>query len=400
MSITVNKSKNIQLDDVTENALTSVLERLGEQKEHVKSVTILANFSIDTDTALHMNVPLVTQGLVVCVAPTYQLSTADMSWFHPSIGRGRSMFSVETPTNKLQLQQVALTLPTSSVGEFTNSHPDEFGCEDVSYHVVVDTAPNLSKLYSSWLSQGLTAGEVGTQWKQTSFDQTKSIPLHSSNHRTSIVQCLSPGKNAYSDTVNDILTDMTHVYFTNDCVKQSSKQMLIKSSALGGYRLYAVDNTSPQFLPASLGSANTFYDWDDMNSKNVSRIAESCSWKDDLSFNTQVMRPPSLRSNSIRNMEDEYKLSSPGHLVMRLAHFTGSSQIVDKMNPVDVLQLTPSTVSEYITAPIDPSHPVFAHLVANIVDIQAANPTFQLINPKYLRGNRLKLPRDVYKQIV
>ena len=152
MSITVNKSKNIQLDDVTENALTSVLERLGEQKEHVKSVTVLANFSIDTDTALHMNVPLVTQGLVVCVAPTYQLSTADMSWFHPSIGRGRSMFSVETPTNKLQLQQVALTLPTSSVGEFTNSHPDEFGCEDVSYHVVVDTAPNLSKLYSSWLS--------------------------------------------------------------------------------------------------------------------------------------------------------------------------------------------------------------------------------------------------------
>lgn len=175
--------------------------------------------------------------------------------------------------------------------------------------------------------------------------------------------------------------------------------MLMKVSALGGYHLYNAKKTKVRFYPASLGTATSFYKWDDMNSQNVTRISSCCSWDDELAFNTQVMRPPSLRTTAIRSMEEEYSLSPPDKLVMRLAHFTGSSAIVDKMDPTDVFQLTPS-MDSHISAPIDANHPVFAHLIEKLVSIQEKFPSFQLINPKYVSGNRLQLPREVYHQIV
>ena len=398
MSITVNKSQNVNLDSAASQALASVVTRLEEQATFVKSVQVLANFSVDNDAALFANVPTIASGLVVCVKPEYKLSEKDMSWFHPSIGRGRSIFSLETPATKQSLQQVALAMPNSSVGAFSISRPDEFGSEDVSHHVIVDSAPNLNTLYLSWLNQGLTAGEVATQWKRTQFGNSKSISLHSSNHRAGMVASIAT-ECSYTDTVNDILTDNVNVYFTNDCVKQTS-QMLVKSSTLGGYRMYTASESSLQFYPTSFGSDNSFYKWQDMNSKNVARIASCCSWDDDLTFNTQVMRPPSLRPSTFRIVEEEYKMTPQDTLVMRLVHLSGSATIVDKMNPADVFQLTPSTDSQFISTPIDPQHPVFAHLVGNLVSIQQQFPSFQLINPQYMRGNRLKLPREVYQQIV
>lgn len=398
MSIVVNKSKNVNLDSVASQALASVVTRLEEQAAFVKSVHVLANFSVDNDAALFANAPIVTSGLVVCVKPDYKLSEQDMSWFHPNIGRGRSIFSLETPATKQALQQVSLSMPNSSVGAFSISRPDEFGSEDVSHHLIVDSAPKLNSLYLSWLKQGLTAGEVATAWKRTQFGNSKSISVHSANHRANMVASIATNC-SYTDTVNDILTDNVNVYFTNDSVKHTS-QMLMKSSTLGGYRMYTAAESSIQFYPASFGSDHSFYKWQAMNSKNVARIASCCSWDDDLTFNTQVMRPPSLRPATIRSVEEEYAVSPQDTLVMRLVHLSGSATIADKMKPADVFQLTPSTDSQFISTPIDPQHPVFAHLVGNLDSIQQQFPSFQLINPKYMRGNRLKLPREVYQQIV
>ena len=41
-----------------------------------------------------------------------------------------------------------------------------------------------------------------------------------------------------------------------------------------------------------------------------------------------------------------------------------------------------------------------AKLVKNIVQIQEKIPGFNLLNPEFVKGGRLNLPRDVYKQIV
>lgn len=397
MPITVNKSQNVNFDTVASNALAKVVATLEKQADKVNSVTVLAHFSVDHDASLQFGAPLITQGLVVAVHPDYKLSSEDSSWFHPGIGRGRTLFGLDTPVTKKQLQTVSLSLSNSMVGEFTVSRPDEFGCEEVSHHIVIDSAPDLSKLYSDWLTQGLTAGEVATQWKRTEFSGAKSVPLYSAKYRANLVSHLST-KAVYSDTVNDVLSDMTHIYFTNNCVKEGTDTVLMKSSALGGYRLYTAANTAKRFYPASLGTANSFYNWSTMTPQNVARISNSCSWNDGLHFNTQVMRPPALRNTNIRKMEDEYNISSKDNLVMRLAHFPSSSAFVDKMMPKDVFQL--SSIAESITAPIDPNHPVFAQLLSNIVSIQKDFPTFQLLNPKYVTGNRLNLPTEIYKQVV
>jgi hypothetical protein len=70
------------------------------------------------------------------------------------------------------------------------------------------------------------------------------------------------------------------------------------------------------------------------------------------------------------------------------------------MAAADVLYLTPVEKVDSISAPIDSSHEVFKNLMANLVSIQKNCPEFQLLNPKFVQGNRLSLPLEVYKQIV
>ena len=398
MSIQVIQSQTTTFNAVEEQALQTVLARLEQQKDSVKSVQVLENFSIDSDTALQMDAPLITKGLVVCVEPDYKLGREDMSWFHPMVGRGRSVYLVAAAVKKSALQGVTFETHGSLVGEFTTSRPDEFGCEEVSHHVIVDTAPDLKQMYAKWLDAGVTAGELATEWKRTSFGEVKSISSHGEQHRDSLLK-VKKRNTIYSDTVNDVLTDMSHIYFTNNCVKHS-ETILMKSSGLGGYRMYESSSAKNRFYPASLGMASAFYSWQQMNQKNIARIETACSWDDQLSFCTQVMRQPSIRNEQLRGLEDQYNLTDPTSLMMRQCHFSGSASFVDKMRPEIIFQLTPPTASKFITAPIDPSHPVFEKLVKNIVQIQAATPSFQLLNPEFVKGGRLNIPREVYKQIV
>ena len=110
MTITIKKSPNVQLTEASSNLLDSIVARLGEQEEHVKSVHVLPNFSIDTDTTLKLGGAPIAQGLVVCVAKEYKLGPEDMMWFHPSIARGRSVFSLTKPLSKAQLASGSLFL--------------------------------------------------------------------------------------------------------------------------------------------------------------------------------------------------------------------------------------------------------------------------------------------------
>ena len=71
MAITVNKSPNVQLDEGSSKLLESIMSRLEQQQEHVKSVHILPNFSVDTEATLKFGETAIAQGLVVCVKKSY-----------------------------------------------------------------------------------------------------------------------------------------------------------------------------------------------------------------------------------------------------------------------------------------------------------------------------------------
>lgn len=408
MPITVEKSSNVKFDQTSTKLLDSILQRLEEQADNVKSVHILPNFSVDTDTSLKIGNGLIAQGLVVCVAKSYKLGPEDMKWFHPSIARGRSVFSVENPLSKAQLASLQLEGTNSSVGEYTVSRPDDFGCEQVEHRVVVDVSEEdmLLPLYKKWIQQGVTAGEIDKQWKRMKFGDTYSIISKTESMRNELAQSIAPGcQLVMSDTVNAVLSDIENIYFTNNAVRASSNHaVLVKSSALGGYRMYNALESKHRFYPATLGTSTNYYSWSQMTPQNCARIENTCSWSGSLAFNTQVMTPPAISAKSIRALEDEYSLTFQDTLAMRMSTFSGSDAFVDKIAPEDIYKLEPApehieTANNYITAPVSMEHPVMNKLMSNIQAIQRKFPNFHLFNPKYMEGKRFKIPREVYKDI-
>ena len=408
MSIVVKQSAHVQLDEKSSAALQAVLSRLEVQADHVKEVQVLANFSVDDEAIMHFDTPNIVQGLVVQVSKDYKLGPEDKIWFHPAIGRGRSVYELASAVTKTNLAQPLKGL-ADSIGSYTISKPDEFGCEHHAHRLVVDTSPNqlLAPVYDEWLRAGVTAGDVDTQWKRMKFDDTYSVPAKAQAMRATLAKSVdSNAKLLHSDTINNVLSDITSVYFTNHVVKRASptEPVLVKSSALGGYRAYAGRDEKRHFYPASLGVKSSFYKWNDMASDNCARIERTCSWDGEMSFNTNVMRPPTIRPAQIRTMEDEYEITLRDTMVMRLAHFSKSDAIIDKLSPRDLVEASPtpaqmSTAKDFISAPIDMNHPVLQRLMSDITEIQEKFPNFQLFNPKFTQGERLKLPRSVVEHI-
>jgi len=408
MPFTVDKSSNVQFDQTSTKLLDSILQRLEQQADQVKSVHVLPNFSVDMDTSLKLGNQHIAQGLVVCVTKSYKLGPKDMQWFHPSIARGRSVFAVENPLSKTQLASVQLEGANSSVGEYTISKPDDFGCEQIEHRIVVDVSEEemLLPLYKKWIQQGVTAGEVDKQWKRMKFGDTYSIISKTEDMRHELAKSIAPGCQVImSDTVNAVLSDIEHIYFTNNAARASKDDnILMKSSALGGYRMYNTADSKHRFYPASLGTSSDYYSWAQMTPQNCARIENTCSWSGNLAFNTQVMTPPAISSKSIRALEDEYSLTFQDTLAMRMSTFSGSDAFLDKLAPEDVYKLEPAqehiqNANDYITAPVNMEHPVMSKLMNNIQAIQRKFPNFHLFNPKYMEGQRFKIPREVYKHI-
>jgi hypothetical protein len=405
MPITVEKSSLIEFNDKLENALTSMTQQLEKQPNEVKSVTLLANFSIDSLATLQHGTTIL-QGLVVQVTPEYKLGPADMSWFHPDIASGRSVFRVEQFISKSTLASIELDGIQSSVGSYTTSKPDEFGCESVQHHIVVDidASEMLGSLYQKWISTGQTAGEVDKQWKRMQFDKAYGVKEATTLVRKEIAFKIQAGvEEIYTDTVRDILSDTNSVYFTNSAVKTNDAQILVKSSALGGYRMYGATNTGIRFYPATLGTMNEYYSFKAMSRQNCARIEKSCAWGGELEFNAMVMSKPAITGARIRSLEDEYEMSFRDIFSMNTAAFSPSDSIHDLLAPSDLHNLHPDegvqNAKAYITAPVDMNHPVLQHIMTNIQQIGQQFPNFQLFNPKIMLAGRIKVPKKLFKQI-
>jgi hypothetical protein len=406
MPITVEKSPLVEFDSKTSDALQTVIDTLELQSENVKSVSVLANFSIDKLASLQHNCTVVS-GIVVHVSKDYKLSPKDKSWFHPDIATGRSVFQVNQVVVPSKFKSIELDGIQSSIGEYSISRPDEFGCETVQRNIVVDTSASalLNALYNKWINTGVTAGEVDKQWKRMKFQDKYGIVAAVEDIRTKMVQKIdSKARLVYSDTVCAVLSDSTSIYFTNNAVKRTSENVLIKSSALGGYRMYNSTNDTVIFYPASLGSANDYYSWDKMTPKNCQRIENSCAWDGELAFNAVVMRPPSISGQNIRKMEDAYELSFRDTLTMNTARFSPTDDVRDNISPEELLKLHPdsqhiSNARNFIEAPVNMQHPVLNHLMNNIQHIQSQFPDFHLFNPQIMKNGRLKIPKEIYKQI-
>ena len=405
MSFPVTKSSVIKFDNATTAALESVLTTLNKQSQHVKSVSVLANFSVDHETTIARKVPVVVQGLVVQTTKEYKLSEEDKSWFHPCVTKGRSVYSIQKSVAKSSLQELDLETIGNSVGEFSISRPDEFGCEQIEHRLIVDVSAEktFESAYNKWLQEGITAGEIDAEMKHMKFGNTYSVASHVEELRNDIAQQVSTdAKLVHSDMSHGILSDLSSVYFVNAAVK-TSPSILVKSSSLGGYRMYNTHDSKQKFYPSNLGKSTGFYSWDELSPQNCAKITDTCMWKGSLTANAQVMRPLSIKSP--KQMEQEYNLSLNDTLKMTHCAFSPSDSFIDNIDPSDVLRITPTsaqnrTASDSMSAPFNMEHPVLHKLMNNIQDIQAKFPNFKLFNPKVVSGGRITLPREVYKNVI
>lgn len=405
MSFTVTKSSVIKFDNATTTALETVLTTLEKQSQHVKSVSVLANFSIDHETTLAKSIPVVVQGLVVQTTKDYKLSEEDKSWFHPYVTKGRSVYSIQNSIAKSSLQELDLNTLGNSVGEYSISRPDEFGCEQIEHRIVVDVSAEktFETAYNKWLQEGITAGELDAEMKRMKFGNTYSVASHVENLRNAIAAKLSSdAKLIHSDMSHGILSDLSSVYFVNAAVKTSSS-ILVKSSSLGGYRMYDTHNNKQKFYPSNLGKSTGFYSWDELSPQNCAKITDTCLWNGSLTANAQVMRPLSIKAP--KEMEEEYNISLSDTLKMTHCAFSPSDSFIDNIDPADLLRITPTSAqnqkaSDSMSAPFNMEHPVLQNLMNNIHDIQTKFPHFQLFNPKVVSGGRIILPREVYKNVI
>tara|TARA_B110001452_G_C15238933_1_gene428980 strand:+ start:1903 stop:3120 length:1218 start_codon:yes stop_codon:yes gene_type:complete len=405
MSFSVTKSSVINFDNATTAALETVLTTLKKQSQHVKSVSILANFSIDHETTIAKRVPVVVQGLVVQTTKEYKLSEEDQSWFHPCVTKGRSVYSIQQSVAKSSLQQLDLDTLGNSVGEYSVSHADEFGCEQVENRIVVDVSAEktFESAYNKWLQEGITAGELDAEMKRMQFGNTYSVAAHVEELRNDIAEQLSTdAKLIHSDMSHGILSDLSSVYFVNAAVKASSS-ILVKSSSLGGYRMYNTHDAKQKFYPSNLGKSTGFYSWDELSPQNCAKITDTCMWKGSLTANAQVMRSLSIKSP--KSMEQEYNISLHDTLKMTHCAFSPSDSFIDSIEPADVLRITPTSAqncraSDSMSAPFSMEHPVLQKLMDNIENIQVLFPKFKLFNPKVVSGGRITLPREVYKNVI
>ena len=108
MPIAVVKSPELAMNPEMNEALEAVMTTLNKQEQHVKSVSVLSNFSLDTETALSAGIPVVVQGIVVCLNKEYKFSPEDAAWFHPDVVRGRSVFGLSSPVAKSTLQNLGI----------------------------------------------------------------------------------------------------------------------------------------------------------------------------------------------------------------------------------------------------------------------------------------------------
>jgi hypothetical protein len=420
-SFKIERSKMVDTSPDVQKALEHVLGVLRTRAENVVSVQVLSNFSIDHEANLQHGQQYITTGLVVCVNKEFALCPDDVVWFHPSIGQGRSIFSLTQAIPKATLEAVTqrqtVDQETSentafisdtgcNFGEYVISKPDEFGCQQEEHYLVVDTNANalLAPLHTQWLNSGTTAGEISTQWKRMCFNDVYSVPDKTRDMRAKIAETVAPSaKMTYDDTTNTVLTNAKDVFFVNNAVKVGqSKSVMVHSSSLGGYRLYNAIDEDVVFFPASLGTDQSFYDWNSLTPQNCSRIENTCLWSGALTFNTQVMRPPSLKSTNLREMENEYGLSLKDTLGMAMARFSASDSIQDQLSPQELFQLTPtskhvSKTHKYIDTPLSMGHQVTQKLMHNLQAVEQAFPQFALFNPNIVKKGRLHLPRKIFE---
>lgn len=411
------------------NELEQVLEK---QKSYVNEVTVLPNCSIDHDRTIHLQktlseeIKFVLQGVVVKVSPEYKLSFADAIWFHPEMGKGRSVFTVQNDISKEQLNSIkeidmhgsypkenpAFMSPFQcDVGLYTNTSMDEMGLTSVKKKLIVNVSlESLTyPLWSRYLMTNETIGQVYEHWTSLDVGSGKNISETCVYVRNQIASRLTDKTCAsYTDEINALYSDGTSIYCTNHAVKipkdVEEVKVLMHTSALSGYEMFNT-NSEELFLPSNLGLSSKNFRWEDMSESQQKRVFRDCIWEGNEGFNTYVLKPPALVATQKKAFEQKYGLFNSDRMVMKCAKFS-SQPVRDMMHVSKLLELTPVHVEDTskrhgasVELKMALDYVPFEKLINNFDKLSTKFPDFHLFNKDLVKDGYIKIPREIVKEL-
>ena len=426
-----------------QEALLVLEERLKQQQQYVKSVTLLPNCSIDYERTIHLQktlseeVKYVLQGLLVTVTPDYKLSYADAIWFHPEMGKGRSVYQLNADISRDNLKAIkeihhidgqydkenpgSISPFHCDVGEYNEVKVDDMGLETEQKHLIVNASFEALTypLWTQYLMTGETVGKVYENWTSMDMGNGKSITATSVFVRNHIAQhVLNTTVHAvtealvYSDEVNALYSDGHSVYIANHALKtpKDDARVLVHQSALSGYELYSV-KTDELFIPSNMGLSSKNFNWDDMSAAQRQRIFRDCMWEGNDAYNTYVLKPAGLLASKKKAFESKYSLFSSSKLRMKVAKFS-SQPVRDFMEIGKLLKLTPLSshmdgvissaaleTGNDISLKMSLKYKPFEQLLTNFEEITKEFPEFKLFNESLVDGNHIKIPREIINKL-
>jgi hypothetical protein len=440
--LNVSQLNTIHGDDIPadlQEALKCLENRLMKQRNKVKNVTVLANCSIDHDRTKHLQstqdskIPFVLQGLVVTVDPEYVLAVEDAMWFHPEMGKGRSVYKIEndlsvTDLNKIKevgmngkydKQNMGMISPFQcDIGQYNTLSIDEMGIATSDKTLVVNVSMEALTypLWTRYLVSNETVGKVYENWASMDMGNGKSITDTSVLTRDNVASTvLGKASNPiYRDQVNALYSDGTDIYIANHAIKtpkDENEKVLIHCSALAGYELFNT-NSEELFTPSNVGISTETFGWDEMSLVQRKRVFNDCVWEGKEGFNTYVMKPPGLTSIKKKSFEHLYSLSNSTKMNMKCAKFS-SQPIRDYLDMQTLAKLTPreshisgtaaaktnKRVGDHLEVKMSLSNPPFAQLIEKFELLSVKHPEFKLFNSELISDGYIKIPRKVLNNL-
>ena len=426
------------------DALKSLETLLTKQKQYVSEVVVLPNASLDKERALHLqktlneDIKYVLQGLLVTLKPEYKLSYADAIWFHPEMGKGRTVYDMQSDISHESLKTLkevhhihdtydknnsgVLSPFNCDVGQYTETKVDDMGMVTTCKQLIVNVSQEALTypLWSQYLMSGENCGTVYENWNSMDMGNGKNLLETSINIRNKIAaKVMGISKkdasklSMYSDEVNALYSDGHSVYFANHAIKVPKKEnarILVHVSALAGYEMYNISSES-LFVPSNLGISDKTFNWNSMKLDQRQRIFNDCSWEGKEGFNTYVLSAPAMSGRNKENFELQYNLTNSCKFRMCRAKFS-SQPVRDIISISDLAALTPrkehlagvKTTREMnfgneIQIPLTLGYEPLKRLINNFESISREYPDFKLFNEKIVENGYIKIPREIINKL-
>jgi len=356
------------------------------KKPGVKSIRLLSNFGKDVEMSLKHDVDIF-RGFIIQLNSTYKLSQDDRMWLHPELCKGRSLYKGGNAVNT----EVELSSFNSSVGFYSNHTVDEIGGFTVQNNVVVDTGieKDAEVLLNSWLLSGSSMEDAYRESVKSKLVQKAQ------DARNKIAEEYGSKELELNSNYNMLYSDGHSYYFYNHAIKpsQNGEAILNISPLMGCVKLTGIEDLA---VESDLVSSNQYIDVSKLNETQRNRALVSCRWDGKNIANTFTFRKP---IENYKNYLDKRK-----NTVYRMQKGFFSANAIHEKLPTDiVLFLTPKSQD------IPEETNCHAHLREDVLNIpgnagnlQKVMPKFwkKLVDPKFIMGENILLPRSMVEEIV